>query len=157
MISHAKTEMEMIKELTPNNKAYRSLTLSWFKNSSLIKLIKKASEIGFQLILTTDHGTINVDKPSPVIGDKDSSLNLRYKTGKSLTYENKDVIISPKAEEYSLPAVSLNSRYIFARNTNYFVYKNNFNHYANFFKNTFQHGGVSLEEMIVPFIVLNPR
>ena len=157
MISHAKTEMEMIKELAPNNKAYRSLTLSWFKNSSLIKLIKKASEIGFQLILTTDHGTINVDKPSPVIGDKDSSLNLRYKTGKSLTYENKDVIVSSKAEEYSLPAVSLNSRYIFARNTNYFVYKNNFNHYANFFKNTFQHGGVSLEEMIVPFTVLSPR
>ena len=157
MISHAKTEMEMIKELAPNNKAYRSLTLSWFKNSSLIKLIKKASEIGFQLILTTDHGTINVDKPSPVIGDKDSSLNLRYKTGKSLTYERKDVIDCSKTDEYSLPAMSLNSRYIFAKNSNYFVYKNNYNHYANFFKNTFQHGGVSLEEIIVPFIVLNPR
>ncbi len=157
MISHAKTEMEMIKELAPNNKAYRSLTLSWFKNSSLIKLIKKAAEIGFQLILTTDHGTINVDKPSAVIGDKDTSLNLRYKTGKSLTFETKDVVDCLKTDEYSLPAISLNSKYIFAKNSNYFVYKNNYNYYANFFKNTFQHGGVSLEEIIVPFIVLSPR
>ena len=107
--------------------------------------------------MTTDHGTINVDKPSAVVGDKDTSLNLRYKTGKSLTYERKDVIDCSKTDEYSLPAMSLNSRYIFAKNSNYFVYKNNYNHYANFFKNTFQHGGVSLEEIIVPFIVLNPR
>ena len=158
MISHAKTEMEVIKELAPDNKAYRSLTASWFKNSPLKDLIKKASGLGFQILLTTDHGTINVGHPSEVIGDKETSMNLRYKSGKSLTYQKKDVISCKHPESFELPSFyGLNSSYIFAKNNAYFVYKNNFNHYAKFFNDTFQHGGVSLEEMIIPFVVLNPR
>ena len=157
MISHAKTEMEVIKELAPDNKAYRSLTLSWFKNSSLKKLLKKASELGFKVILTTDHGTINVGHPSAIIGNKETSVNLRYKTGKSITYETKDVIECIDPQSFQLPSISINGRYIFAKGDHYFVFKNNYNKYVNFFKNTFQHGGVSLEEMIIPFIVLNPR
>jgi len=158
MISHAKTEMEVIKELAPDSKAYRSLTASWFKNSPLKDLIKKATSLGFQILLTTDHGTINVGHPSEVIGDKETSMNLRYKSGKSLTFQNKDVISCKNPESYQLPSFyGLNSSYIFAKNDTYFVYKNNFNHYAKFFNDTFQHGGVSLEEMIIPFVVLNPR
>ena len=158
MISHAKTEMEVIKELAPDNKAYRSLTASWFKNSPLKELIKKATSLGFQILLTTDHGTINVGKPSEVIGDKETSINLRYKSGKSLTYETKDVILCKSPKNFLLPSFyGLNSSYIFAKKDTYFVYKNNFNHYAKLFSNTFQHGGVSLEEMIIPFIVLNPK
>ena len=158
MISHAKTEMEVIKELAPDNKAYRSLTASWFKNSPLKDLIKKASGLGFKILLTTDHGTINVGHPSEVIGDKETSMNLRYKSGKSLTYQKKDVISCKHPESFELPSFyGLNSSYIFAKNNAYFVYKNNFNHYAKFFNDTFQHGGVSLEEMIIPFVVLNPR
>ena len=92
MLSHSKTEMEVVKELASNDKAYRSLAVSWFKNSPLFDIILQAQQLGFKLILTTDHGTINVKNPSKVIGDRDTSLNLRYKTGRSLTYEDKDVL-----------------------------------------------------------------
>ena len=157
MISHAKTEMEMIKELAPDDKAYRSLTLSWFKNSSVKKLIVKAAELNFQLLLTTDHGTINVNNPSEVIGDKETSINLRYKAGRSLTFKSKEVLDCENPNALKLPSISLNGRYIFAKEDYYFVYKNNYNHFANLFRNTYQHGGISLEEMIVPFIALSPR
>lgn len=158
MISHAKTEMEVIKELAADTKAYRSLTATWFTNSPLKQLLKKASSLGFQILLTTDHGTVNVGSPSPVIGDKETGINLRYKSGKSLTFEDKDVLSCEKPEDFELPAFyGLNSRYIFAKNEAYFVYKNNFNHYAKLFNNTFQHGGISLEEMIIPFVVLKGR
>jgi len=157
MISHAKTEMEVIKELAPDNKAYRSITLSWYRNSPLKELLKKAASLGFKVLLTTDHGTINVGHPSTVMGDRETSLNLRYKTGKSLTYDPKDVLECKDPKDFHLPAVSINSPYIFAEEDYYFVYKNNYNHFVNFFKNTFQHGGVSMEEMIIPFVVLSPR
>jgi CheY-like chemotaxis protein len=157
MISHAKTEMEVIKELAPDNKAYRSITLSWFKNSPLKDLLKKAASLGFKVLLTTDHGTINVGHPSAVVGDRETSLNLRYKTGRSLSYETKNVLECKDPHTFQLPSVSLNSPFIFAQGDYYFVYKNNYNHFVNFFKNTFQHGGVSMEEMIIPFVVLSPR
>ncbi len=157
LISHAKTEMEMIKELAPDNKAYRSLTLSWFQNSPLKKLLSKAATLDFQLVLTTDHGTLNVNNPSAVVADKETSMNLRYKTGRSLTFEAKEVLDCENPKAFALPSLSLSSRYIFAKEDYYFIYKNNYNHYVNFFNNTFQHGGVSLEEMIVPFVVLRPR
>lgn len=157
MISHAKTEMEVIKELAPDNKAYRSITLSWFKNSPLKEVLKKAATLGFKVLLTTDHGTINVGHPSQVVGDRETSLNLRYKTGRSLSYESKEVLECKDPHSFQLPSVSMNSPFVFAKGDYYFVYKNNYNHFVNFFKNTFQHGGVSMEEMIIPFIVLNPR
>ena len=157
MLSHARTEMEVIKELASNDKAYRSLTLSWFRNSPLLELIQEAQQLGFQLLLTTDHGTINVKQPSRVIGDKETSLNLRYKTGRSLTYEEKDVVACKKPSEWHLPSITVSSSFIFARNDLFFAYPNNYNHYVSYYRNTYQHGGVSLEEMIVPFVVLKPK
>jgi CheY-like chemotaxis protein len=157
MLSHSKTEMDVIKELASTDKAYRSLTQSWFKNSPLIELIKVAKSLDFKLIITTDHGTINVKSPTKVIGDKDTSLNLRYKTGRSLTYNNKDVYAMKSPNKIALPSINMTSSFIFAKNDLFLAYPNNFNHYANYFKNTYQHGGISLEEMILPFIVLEPK
>ncbi|NMH88306.1 T9SS response regulator signal transducer PorX [Flavivirga algicola] len=157
MLSHAKTEMEVVKELASNDKAYRSLTLSWFKNSPLLEMIQQAQYLGFKLILTTDHGTINVKNPSKVIGDRDTSLNLRYKTGRSLTYEDKDVLVFKNPKEAHLPSINMSSSYIFAKSDLFFAYPNNYNHYVSYFRNTYQHGGVSLEEMIIPFVVFNPK
>lgn len=157
MISHAKSEMEIIKELASDDKAYRSLTESWFKNSPLFEALQKARELDYQLILTTDHGTINVKNPLEVVGDKATSMNLRYKTGKNLNYPVKKImeVIDPKT--LKLPSLSLNSRYIFAKEAHYFVYPQNFNHYAKLFQNTYQHGGVSMEEMLIPFVFLTPK
>ena len=157
MLSHSKTEMEVVKELASNDKAYRSLTLSWFKNSPLLEMIHQAQQLGFKLILTTDHGTINVKNPVKVVGDKDISSNLRYKTGRSLAYDNKDVIVSKKPKEIHLPSITMSSSYIFAKNDQFFVYPNNYNHYVSYYRNSYQHGGVSLEEMIIPFVVFNPK
>lgn len=157
MLSHAKTEMEVIKELASNDKAYRSLTQSWFKNSPLLEIIQQAQVLGLKLIITTDHGTINVKQPSKVIGDKETSLNLRYKTGRSLTYEEKDVMEARDPSRIHLPSITMSSSYIFAKNDLFFAYPNNYNHYVSYYRNTFQHGGVSLEEMIIPFVVLEPR
>ncbi|MFD2823575.1 PglZ domain-containing protein [Lacinutrix iliipiscaria] len=157
MLSHSKTEMDVVKELASNDKAYRSLTLSWFKNSPLLEMIHQAQQLGFKLILTTDHGTINVKNPSRVVGDRDTSLNLRYKTGRSLTYEDKDVLVAKDPKSIHLPSISMNSSFIFAKSDLFFAYPNNYNHYVSYYRNTYQHGGVSLEEMIIPFVVLNPK
>ncbi|MBQ4819187.1 PglZ domain-containing protein [Aquimarina sp. MMG016] len=157
MLSHSKTEMEVIKELASNDKSYRSLTQSWFKNSPLLDMIQQAQQLGFKLLITTDHGTINVKNPSKVIGDKNTSLNLRYKTGKSLTYENKEVLAATDPKTIHLPSINMSSSFIFAKGDYFFAYPNNYNHYVSYYRNTYQHGGVSLEEMVIPFIVLNPR
>lgn len=157
MLSHAKTEMDVVKELASDDKAYRSLTLSWFKNSPLLEIIQQAQNLGFKLILTTDHGTINVKNPSKVIGDKNTSLNLRYKTGRSLSYESKDVYAVKEPKNIGLPTINMSSSYIFAKNDFFLAYVNNYNHYVSYYKNTYQHGGISLEEMIIPFMVFNPK
>ena len=157
MLSHAKTEMEVVKELASNDKAYRSLTLSWFRNSPLIEIIQQAQQMGFKLILTTDHGTINVKNPTKVIGDKNTSLNLRYKTGRSLTYEDKDVYAVKDPKTIGLPSINMSSSYIFAKNDLFLAYVNNYNHYVSYYRNTYQHGGISLEEVIVPFLIFNPK
>lgn len=157
MLSHAKTEMEVIKELASNDKSYRSLTLSWFRNSPLLDVIQQAARLGFKLIITTDHGTINVKYPSKVIGDRNTSLNLRYKTGKSLTYEDKEVLAAKNPKTIKLPTIHMSSSFIFAMNDYFFAYPNNYNHYVSYYRNTYQHGGVSLEEMIIPFSVFTPK
>jgi hypothetical protein len=157
MLSHAKTEMDVVKELASNDKAYRSLTASWFKNSPLLEMIQQAQQLGFKLIITTDHGTINCKNPSKVIGDKNTSLNLRYKTGRSLTYEDKDVYAVKDPKKIGLPALNMSSSFIFAKNDLFLAYVNNYNHYVSYYRNTYQHGGISLEEMVIPFLVLEPR
>jgi len=157
MLSHAKTEMDVVKELASDDKAYRSLTLSWFKNSPLLEIIQQAQKMGFKLIITTDHGTINVKNPSKVIGDKNTSLNLRYKTGRSLTYEDKEVYAVRDPKKIGLPTINMSSSYIFAKNDYFLAYVNNYNHYVSYYRNTYQHGGISLEEVIVPFLIFNPK
>ena len=157
MLSHSKTEMEVIKELASTDKSYRSLTQSWFKNSPLMDIIQQAAKMNFKLIITTDHGTINVKNPSKIIGDKNTSLNLRYKTGRSLTYEDKDVLAAKNPKTIHLPTINMSSSFVFAKSDLFFAYPNNYNHYVSYYRNTYQHGGVSLEEMIIPFTVLEPK
>ena len=157
MLSHARTDMKVIKELADDDSAYRSLTSSWFKHSPLIEIIKKIAEQGSKLVITTDHGTINVNKPSKVIGDKKVNPNLRYKHGKNLKFNKNDVFEMSNPKDYFLPMQNISSKYIFAKEDYYFVYQNNYNHYVNYYKNTYQHGGVSLEEMLLPIIILEPK
>ena len=157
MLSHSKTDMDMIRELAGNDKSYRALTKTWFENSSLLEMLKKIADSGSCLFFTTDHGTINVGVPSKVIGDRETSANLRYKSGKRLQYQVKDVMVMENPEEYFLPAVNLTSSYIFAKENLYLTYPNNYNHFVKYFRDTYQHGGVSMEEMICPFIRLSPR
>lgn len=157
MLSHSKTEMEVVKELASDDKGYRSLTNSWFKNSPLLDIIKQAQELKFKLIVTTDHGTINVKNPSKVVGDRETSLNLRYKTGRSLSYNDKDVLAIKNPKTVGLPSISMNSSFIFAKENSFFAYPNNYNHYVSYYRNSYQHGGISLEEVLIPFAVLTPR
>ncbi len=157
MLSHSRTEMDMIKELASDDKAYRSLTLSWFKNSPLLEIISKAQELGLKLIITTDHGTINVKRPTKVIGNKDITTNLRYKTGRSLSYNNKEVYAVDNPKEIGLPSGYMTSKFLFAKEDYFFAYPNNFNHYVKYYKNTYQHGGISMEEMIIPCIIYDAK
>ena len=157
MISHARTEMEVMKELAKDEKAFRSLTVSWFEHSNLLSLIKKLQSKDVNIIITTDHGTTQVMNPSKCVGDRLTSTNIRYKAGKNLQYNEKDVFVVKKPEDAALPQSNLSTSYIFAKEDNYLIYQNNYNHYVQFFKNSFQHGGISLEEMIVPFIAYTSK
>ena len=157
MLSHAKTDMKVIKELADNDKAYRSLTKSWFQNSPLLDMIKILADKGVKLIITTDHGTINVDDPTKLVGDKSVNTNLRYKVGRGMSYQHKDVFEIKNPEDVYLPKPNINSAFVFAKESLFFAYPNNFNHYVKYYSNTYQHGGLSLEEMIVPFVTLTPR
>lgn len=157
MLSHARTDMEMIKELASDEAAYRSLTLSWFEHSPLLDALKSLSEHNVRVILTTDHGTIRVKKPSKIIGDRKTSTNLRYKQGRNLNYVEKDVFSIRNPEEAFLPKPHVSSTYVFAKNDLYFIYPNNYNYYASYYADTFQHGGISLEEMIVPIATYLPK
>ncbi|MBK9108333.1 MAG: bifunctional response regulator/alkaline phosphatase family protein [Saprospiraceae bacterium] len=157
MLSHARTEMEVLKELASDEKAYRSLTRSWFLHSPLWAALQKIKGNKIQLIIATDHGTIRVKNPSKVAADRDTTTNLRYKVGKNLNYEKKDVLEIKDPPKVGLPRPNVSSVFIFARHDNYFLYPNNYNYYMNYYKNTFQHGGVSLEEMICPVVRLVSR
>ncbi|MBK7036944.1 MAG: PglZ domain-containing protein [Chitinophagales bacterium] len=153
MLSHARTEMEVLKELASDETAYRSLTRSWFDHSPLYNALRKLADKKIRLIITTDHGTIRVNTPSKVLADRNATTNLRYKSGKNLQYNKKDVFEVKVPVDAGLPKQHISSTFIFAKEDCFFAYPNNYNHYVNYFKNTFQHGGVSLEEMVVPFAV----
>jgi hypothetical protein len=158
MLSHARTEMEVLKELASDEISYRSITRSWFEHSPLYDMIKIIAEQKGRIVITTDHGTIRVRRPFKIVGDKNVNTNLRYKQGKNLGFDSeKDIMVIRKPENIMLPAPNVSTAYVFARNDFFFAYPNNYNHYVNYFKNTFQHGGISMEEMIIPFIVLNPK
>jgi len=155
MLSHARTEFEMIRELANDESAYRSLTLSWFRHSHLLDLIKELGKQAVKIVITTDHGTIRVNNPIKVVGDKKTTTNLRYKQGKNLKYDPKEVFEIKQPSMVHLPKTHVSSSYIIATTDDFFAYPNNYNYYVNYYKNTFQHGGISLEEMLIPVAVLS--
>ncbi|MDR0371025.1 MAG: PglZ domain-containing protein [Prevotellaceae bacterium] len=157
MLSHARTDSKMMRELANSENAYRSLTLSWFKHSATGELFRAIAIRGYKVVLTTDHGTIQVANARKVIGDRNTNVNLRYKVGKSLSYSKKDVFEISRPSKAGLPSPNVSSTYIFACGNDFFAYPNNFNHYVGYYKNTFQHGGVSMEEMLVPIITMEPK
>jgi CheY-like chemotaxis protein len=156
-LSHARTEMEVIKELAEDESAYRSLTLSWFKHSPLYDMMKKMSESSSKVFLTTDHGTIRVKSPTKIMGPKQTNSNMRYKVSKNLSYNKKHVMESLNPHEIMLPKNNLSSSYVFAKENNFFVYPNNYHQFATLYNDTFQHGGISLEEMLIPYVFLNSK
>lgn len=158
MLSHARTDMKMIRELAPDESAYRSLTKSWFLHSPLLDLLKRVSAKKAKVVITTDHGTIRVKKPFKIVGDRNVNSNLRYKQGKNLGFKkSNDVLEVPKPERFHLPTLNVSTSYVFTKGESFFAYPNNYNYYVNYFKDTFQHGGVSMEEMIIPIISLTSK
>ena len=157
MSSHSRTEMEVIRELADDEQAYRSLTLQWFEHSPLYEIVKKCAQSKKKLIITTDHGTVKVTNPVKIIGERNTNTNLRYKTGRNLSYKESDVFQIKNPEDAFLPKTGISSEFVFVKGQDYFVYPNNYNHFVNYYNNTFQHGGVSLEEMLIPYIELDPK
>lgn len=157
MLSHARTEMDMIKELAADEAAYRSLTVSWFEHSPLQELMKKIAAQKVKMVITTDHGTVRVTNPVKIVGDRGTNTNLRYKTGRNLSYKDKEVFTIRHPEKVGLPKSNISSEFVFTREHDYFVYPNNYNHFVHYYNDTFQHGGISMEEIMIPFVILQPK
>lgn len=157
MLSHARTESKMVRELANNESAYRSITLSWFRHSVLAELFRRLSQSDYRVILTTDHGSIRASKPIKIIGDRNTNTNLRYKLGKNLSYNPKEVFVVKDPAKAQLPSPNVSTSYVFATGDAFFAYPNNYNYYVSYYKDTFQHGGISMEEMMVPLVTLKPR
>jgi CheY-like chemotaxis protein len=157
MLSHARTESTMVRELASDEKAYRSITASWFENSPVRELFQQLAATNARVIITTDHGSIRVSTPTKVVGDKNTNTNLRYKLGKNLSYSARDVYELKKPQLAQLPVPNLSTTYIFAHGDAFFAYPNNYNYYVSYYRNTFQHGGISMEEMLIPIATLTPK
>lgn len=157
MLSHARTESKTIRELAPTEAAYRALTRTWLEHSSTLGLFRRLAETDCRVILTTDHGTIRVESPVKIIGDKNTNTNLRYKLGRNLSFSDKQIFEIKKPDAVGLPTLNLSTTYAFTTGRDFFAYPNNYNYYANYYKDTFQHGGISLEEMLIPLVTLEPK
>lgn len=157
MLSHARTDVDIIRELANNEKQYRNVIQTWFANSIMFEMIKYLASKKIPIYITTDHGTIRIEKPIKIVGDRETNNNIRYKVGRNLDCKSKDIFSVRNPEDIFLPKDTITSSFVFATSNSYLIYPNNYNHYVNYFKNTFQHGGISLEEMMIPFVKLLPK
>ena len=158
MLSHARTESRMVRELANNESAYRSITLSWLRHSIIADFFRQLAATGYKVIVTTDHGSIRCTRPVKIVGDRNTNTNLRYKLGKNLSYEDaKDLFIIREPQKAQLPSPNLSTSYVFATGDSFFAYPNNYNYYVSYYRDTFQHGGISLEEMMIPIVTLTGK
>ena len=157
ILAHSRSDSDVLKELAPDEKAYRALTRTWFEHSWLYESLKTLANADCTVVLTTDHGSIRSLRSSKVIGDRETSTALRYKYGRNLKCDEADAIHVQSPEDYGLPRYGMNTNYIFAKEDFYFVYPTNFHHYENLYRDTLQHGGASMQEMILPVATLTPR
>ncbi|MDO4950943.1 MAG: bifunctional response regulator/alkaline phosphatase family protein [Bacteroidales bacterium] len=157
ILSHSRSEQQMVSELLPNEAAYRSITRSWFQHSRMKDLFEVISQSGYKVVVTTDHGSILVETPIKIIGDKNVNTNLRFKFGKNLAYKAKEVFEIKNPHRVKLPQPNLSTTYVFCYGDHFFAYPNNYNYYASHYRDTFQHGGVSMEEMIIPIITMEGK
>ncbi len=158
MIAHGRSDSDILKEIAPDEPAYRSLTNSWFTHSSLLATFKALAKMkNVKIIITTDHGSIRSLRGAKVLGDKEASTNLRFKYGRNLKVDEKHAVYIKNAEEYKLPKRGVTINYIIAKEDFYFVYPTDYHKYLTYYKDTFQHGGISLEEMILPIITMEPK
>ena len=157
MLSHARTESKMVRELANNESAYRSITLSWFRHSVIADLFRQLAQTDYRVIITTDHGSIRANNPVKIVGDRNTNTNLRYKLGKNLSYDSKDIFIIKEPRKAMLPMPNLSTSYVFATGDDFFAYPNNYNYYVSYYRNTFQHGGISMEEMLIPIITMKRK
>ncbi|MBR1484600.1 MAG: bifunctional response regulator/alkaline phosphatase family protein [Prevotella sp.] len=157
MLSHARTESRMVRELANNESAYRSITLSWFRHSVISDFFRSLAQTGYRIIVTTDHGSIRCTKPVKIVGDRNTNTNLRYKLGKNLGYNAKDLFVVKDPKQAQLPSPNLSTSYVFATGDSFFAYPNNYNYYVSYYRDTFQHGGISMEEMLIPLVTLTGK
>jgi hypothetical protein len=157
MLSHARTESRMVRELANSESAYRSITLSWFRHSVIADFFRQLAQSDYHVIVTTDHGSIRCTKPIKIVGDRNTNTNLRYKLGKNLSYESKDLFVIREPQKAQLPSPNLSTSYVFATGDAFFAYPNNYNYYVSYYRDTFQHGGISMEEMIIPIVTLTGK
>ena len=157
MLSHARTESKMVRELASNESAYRSITQSWFRHSVISDFFKQLAQTDYKVIVTTDHGSIRCTQPVKIVGDRNTNTNLRYKLGKNLAYDDKSLFIIKEPQKALLPMPNLSTSYVFATGDSFFAYPNNYNYYVSYYRDTFQHGGISMEEMIIPLVTLTGK
>ena len=157
MLSHARTESKMVRELANNESAYRSITLSWFRHSVISSLFRQLAQLDCTVIITTDHGSIRTNSPVKIVGDRNTNTNLRYKLGRNLAFDDKSLFVVKEPRKAHLPQPNLSTSYVFATGDSFFAYPNNYNYYVSYYRNTFQHGGISMEEMIIPVITLQSK
>ncbi|GAB4339475.1 MAG: response regulator [Calditrichia bacterium] len=157
ILAHSRSDLPILKEIAPDEASYRSLTKSWFEHSPVYSIFKQLAEEGVTVVLTSDHGSVRSMRGAKVIGDREASTNLRYKFGRNLKVDAKHAIFVKNPKDYKLPVRNFNINYIIAKEDYYFVYPTNYHKYMAYYRDSFQHGGISMEEMILPLVTLQPK
>ncbi|HFE63455.1 MAG TPA: response regulator [Caldithrix sp.] len=157
ILAHSRSDLPILKEIAPNEPSYRSLTRSWFEHSPVYSVFKKLAEQDVTVIVTSDHGSVRSLRGTKIIGDREASTNLRYKFGRNLKVEQKHAVFVKNPKDYKLPQRNFNLNYVIAKEDYYFVYPTNYHKYLAYYRDSFQHGGISLEEMILPVVTLQPK